>query len=213
MKFPSHRWLAPALGLMLLTAVFTLSARFLPRRVDPCADPGRLLDPVALDASSRPFEGQTWRPLVGGRGMRKGELGSRRGRFASYEFLIRRDWGLPLDFQNPGKGLPHHVEADRLELRHIEEDGASLPVHYAFQVIGGATHFALYVFFYDGSPVAGMFTTRLRHLVDELVHGSRPATLFLIAGRSDPLSLEENEARAQSWIRAAWHHYRNACNL
>ncbi len=211
MKLISGRWVAPALAMIAVTAAVTVASAVWPREVDPCIDPYRLLDPMKIDATSRPLPGHEWRPVRNGRGLRKGEVGRSRSRAGVLGFLMLRDWGVPLELQNPGYAVPSDIEADHMELRWVEEGETRLPVHYVSQSMGDVTLFAMYTYVYDGRPVTGVFSTRVRHLIDELLNGSRPITLFAITATVRFQNLEQIEGRAERWIRSAWQNYEAAC--
>jgi hypothetical protein len=207
------RLLWPALGLLAVTALFTVGGELAPRHVDRCADSELLLDPLAIDPASVPAKETEWRPLEAGRGIRKGTIPASHRDEPELGFLLFRSWGLPVTMQNPAKSIPGRLEADRMQLRWIDVDGQRVPVRFEDQTARNMVHFAMYTFAYDGRPVASAFSTRMRSIFDELLHGSRPITLMAVSARTSRFRQEDVEARAEAWLRAAWSHYRDACGL
>lgn len=202
-----------ALVLLVLTGLVTVGSALAPRRVDPCADPERMLDPLAIDPRSEPLADSEWKPLSDGEGVRKGTIPSGRAKGPEFRFMLQRVWGLPNHLQNPAKAISGRLEADRIEERWIEVDGLRIPVQVADQTARNTSYFAMYTYAYDGRPVEGVFGTRVLSLLHELWNGSRPVTLMGISGRVSQFQLDKAEARAEEWLRAAWTHYLDACAI
>jgi hypothetical protein len=204
---------AAAIPLLAVVAVATVGSELAPRRVDPCADPTRLLDPTAIDSRSVPTKEAEWGAVESGKGVRKGRIESDDPRDATLIFMLYRNWGLPIAMQNPGQSIPGNLEADRIRVRQVDVGGGTIPVQVADQTSHNVSHFAMYTFAYDGRAVTSAFRTRMGSILDEFVDGSPPITVMAISARTRLLDHERAEARAEEWMRAAWSHYLDACGF
>ena len=123
-----------------------------------------------------------------------------------------RAWGLPGRFLQPIP--PGRLEPDRNELVYLTVGDREIPVHKVSQQIESETRFAHYIFVYDGEPVLGAFSTRVKSAVRELLTGARPITVLRIVGRAGSrLSLQPMEEHSQQWLTAAWKHYERSCHI
>ncbi|MGH0038529.1 MAG: hypothetical protein ACQGVK_26130 [Myxococcota bacterium] len=209
----SHAILAPLLVLLGVVGAVTYQAEVAPRHVDRCADVTRALDPTAIDPRSIPGSDDEWRPVVEGRGVRKGTIPAEEKGELEMGFLVQRTWGLPTQLLNPAKAIPGRLEADRIRLRPVEVGGREIPVHFADQTARNMVHFAMYTYAYDGRAVESAFGTRFGSIFDELLNGSRPITVLAVATRVEQFRQAKGEAQAEEWIRKAWTNYQRACGF
>lgn len=207
----SGRFARPLVAVLAVSVIPIVLSVMAPKRIDECANPARLLDPLEIDATSKPTSGETWHE---GRRRNRvtGTIPPKSRRESFLEFSIMRAWGLPGRFLQP---IPvGRLEPDRKELVWVESGGRQIPIHKVSQQIESETRFAHYIFVYDGEPVLGAFTTRVRSALRELLTGARPITVLRIVGRAGSrLSLKPMEESSQEWLSAAWQHYEASCRF
>lgn len=211
MSAMSSRFARPLVVVLAIAAVPIVLSVVAPRRVDDCVNPARLLDPRLIDETSRPLPDEPWYEARS-KDRVNGTIPPKSRRESFLEFSIMRGWGLPGRFLQP---IPvGRLEPDRKEILWVESGGREIPIHKVSQQIESETRFAHYMFVYDGEPVLGAFTSRVRSAVHELLTGGRPITVLRIVGRAGSrLSLKPMETRAEEWLAAAWEHYEESCRL
>jgi hypothetical protein len=208
----SARFTGAIAALALLAGAVAWQAELAPRRIEACADPIALLDPLAIDPGSAPPSDRTW-AADRTRGRVSGVLPGEDPRDADLDFLVLRTWGLPQGIQNPSLYLPGRLEPDRLAKRRLAADGGEIPVFEAMQEVERRAHFASYFYAYGDRAVTSPGFERLLRAPGELVRGSRPITLFAVSGRVSRFELARARERADRWLASAWQHYRRACGF
>ena len=70
---------------------------------------------------------------------------------------------------------------------------------------------ALYMFAYGQEPVVHPLSAQMRSAIPQIFGGTRPLTLFLVAGEVPRLRMKAMQQRGHAWLVAAWRHYQKAC--
>ncbi|MDJ0868229.1 MAG: hypothetical protein QNK03_19135 [Myxococcota bacterium] len=113
--------------------------------------------------------------------------------------------------ERPSSLVEPQIEAERQNVDEIEVDGRTLPIRMVYDETGARKRLVAFLFVYAGEPVARPLVAQLRSGFSQLLHGTRPLTLFLISGGTAPWNLPKLEERARDWLAAAWRHYEATC--
>jgi hypothetical protein len=70
---------------------------------------------------------------------------------------------------------------------------------------------ASYLFVYRNQPVEHPLLAQLASAPAQILGGSRPLALLIVAGAVPPDRRPEARERAQRWLVAAWRHYADSC--
>ena len=209
----ARRYCAGALAGLAIAVLAVALHRATAARFDPCADPAQLahLDAFGAQYSVRDDAGgePATPSAAGGRGSCLPSF--RRGvpcRSASSGWTRRIG-----SFSSLGKiVLQPALPEDRKELRALRVGPDVLPVH---RVFGGAAgpvpRIARYFFVHGARPVAHPLPSGWKTLWDQLVRGTEPVSLFMVAGVARPAAASALDDRADDWLAAAWTDYRRAC--
>ena len=206
----ARRYCAAALAGLAIAVLAVALHRATAARFDPCADPAQLthLDAFGAQYSIRdpggsPLPHPLWvdgklPPVVP------------KGRPLSFRF-VRMDaphrFYLGFDKILLQPALPE----DRKELRALRVGSDVLPVHRVFGGAAGPVRIARYFFVHGARPVAHPFPSGWKAVWDQLVRGTEPVSLFMVAGVARPAAASALDDRADDWLAAAWTDYRRAC--
>jgi hypothetical protein len=204
----ARRYCAAALAGLAIAVLTVAVHRETAARFDPCADPAQLthLDAFGAQYSIR-HDGAAPHPL-----WVDGNLPPAvpNGRPLSFRF-VRMDapdrFYLGFDRILLQPPLPE----DRKELRALRVGSDMLPVHRVVGGSSGPVRIARYFFVHGARPVAHPFPSGLKTVWDQLVRGTQPVSLFMVAGVGKSAALSAIEDSAEAWLAAAWTDYRRAC--
>jgi len=206
---PSGRYASVLAAIVLLFMLPVVWNRFEPPRVDDCADPDRLRDVAALDGVRSAVE--RWDKHDDGIVQWSQVELEAEGREVRLRGVIIRSYR-PADlYTRPPSHLLRRFEAEQREVVEIRSGGETLPVQTLSDGTAGSNAMASYLFVYAGAPVTHPFWTALAHAPAQVLEGTRPLTLIMVAGELGRAQRPAVRRRAERFIEAAWRHYRAAC--
>lgn len=132
-------------------------------------------------------------------------------RDSSMIFTIVRTFGLPNGLLQPAAALPGEREPDEVEAGSVEVDGATIPIHYAYEQLSEAVRMTVYFMTLEGRPITSALGARLRGASEGLASGRWPITLFVASTLSHPSQTERTKLRMDDWVRRAFRHYHAVC--
>jgi hypothetical protein len=104
------------------------------------------------------------------------------------------------------------LQPEALALRELAVDGATVPVHLAWDhTQPGVSRLVAWTFVFDGEPVARPFAAQLSHAADLALGGPRPLTLVSIAAFAERPRAVQVEEAALAWLADAWRFIHAAC--
>lgn len=115
--------------------------------------------------------------------------------------------------EQPTRFLRVPMDPESTIVRHFEDGGRSVPIHFSVAHFGGALRIAASLYVYDGEPVEALLPLQLRSAAAQLVRGRRPITLFQVHGFGLPSARSEVEQRQVAWLLSAWSAYQRVCRL
>lgn len=175
------------------------------RSWDDCRDPTALRDAQAIPGSSDVVEDRTQ--------YRGSIFQDTEGDIAGtgLRFAVFRSW-FPEDLiRSPLRSVHPPMIAEATATSWVDAAGTRLPVHRTTNHQAGSRYFATWFFVYDGQPVQRVLPRQIATLGPQVLHGSRPVTLFLVWGRLDDGDGASDLETAVGWLAAAWSHYARVC--
>lgn len=203
----SDRFALPLTLLLLAAALPILAVEARPRHRDPC------LSPEALRVASS-IPGAVW----GGERMEERServvqwsIGTvRTGLPEPLEFHVIRGYREPRLYMRPIALMDLRMEPERHEVLHLPVGGGTLPVHLVRDDTLHPGRFALYLFAYGTEPVEHPFVAQLGGAFDDLLHGNRLLTVWMVGGL-DRRGGGPGQERGEAWIAEAWQHFESSC--
>lgn len=206
------RTLQLVVALLLAIAAVPIGYATLSRtRWESCGDPGALGDPAAIAGSAPEAQSPPGRLMDGTFLYRRGELSQRTVAGGELAYVVVRSDNATLVFADPTRPLTRTLDPDRVEMRQLEVDGVSVPVHVQSQELARHVHLQASIFVYDGAAVTALLPLQLRTALAQLVRGTRPITQYTVHGiarRGEPGDVLDP---ARAWLEAAWRRHRSVC--
>jgi hypothetical protein len=207
---PARRFSLAALALFAIAAVPIWLHRVTGTTFDPCASPDRLrhLDAFGQSHSVREIGEQE---ALGHTLWVEGRLPDFAPRRALRFRVVRgvEPSAFYGDLRTYFYGPPPpeiHREAHALRV-----GSDVLPVHRQSEPSDRVLRLTHYFLVLGDQPVVHPLPSGLSLAVDQLVRGTQPVTLFLIAGLADAATRADFEKRADAWLTTAWLEYRSVC--
>ncbi len=194
-----------ALAVLGLAMVPTLYALLVAGRHDSCADPtamagvGSALAWQDLEDRRASSDSATIQWTHGA----DSELGVTR------RFTVVRSFDAVRLYIRPPRFLLPNFETEIQTLDWLETGSERIPVHRLYDGSGGVPHLLSYVFVYGGEPVQRPLFAQLRSSLSQLLGGTRPLTLLMVATQG--LDSDAAVAQANAWLDETWRYYRAAC--
>jgi len=98
------------------------------------------------------------------------------------------------------------------ELRPIEVDGTTLPVHWSRFDMDGEGHLEAWTFAMGDEPLRHPFGAWAGHAWTRLFGGNQPLTVMIASAVARPENMENLEETAEGWFVSAWKQLRAACD-
>lgn len=180
------------------------------RRWDDCRDPERLMDTSEIPGS---IPGPPYTEAMLDRVFARsdGELSHHpAGGSKLLYWLVRSDDAF-LIHSEPTRPLKLPLDPDRVEVRRERFGDDTVPVHFAQEPVGAYLHIAAYVLVYDGRPIERLLPIQIETSLAQLLHGTRPITLYIVDGIAPKDRPETVTGPATTWLRSAWLRHRAVC--
>ena len=208
----SNRHVAALIALLLLALAPVAVNSYAGRQSDTCADA------VALEALPTPAGGSSWKDSrdLHGSGVflwKEAEADAEdEGRDALRFRMVRSVNPLEMTL------MPHaYVGAQNQFYTHdvvwIDSEGGRIPVHTRRAETSGMIRTMAYLFVVDGRPVVEPMRAAAEGILERLLQGPRPGTLYWASGSSLPAAGPEMERRASEWVEEAWQRHRHVCGV
>jgi hypothetical protein len=181
-------------------------------QADECQDAAALHD-VSRIEGSRPGEDRRSRRKPHRIQSSTGHVDSGVSGIAPLEFHVVRSFDPRRIYVHPHAMLERRFEPDDSQIEWLVDGGERIPVRRleASDPLRGSLRRAFLLYVYDGRPVEDPFLAQLRGAVPQVLGGTRPLTLFLIAGDATPDQIGRVEDRARQWLSSAWRFYERTC--
>jgi hypothetical protein len=142
-----------------------------------------------------------------------GLVDSEASEIAPLEFHVVRSFDPRRIYVHPHALLGRRFEPDASQIEWLADGHERIPVRRleASDPLRGLLRRAFLLYVYDGRPVEDPFLAQLRGALPQVLEGTRPLTLFLVAGDATPDQIDEVETRARQWLSAAWRFYERTC--
>jgi hypothetical protein len=206
----SGRFAPPLLLLLCLAAIPIVRHTYLGDSRDDCADPQALYDAIRIEgvAEAREIE----RLHRGARfQVTLGRLEKQPGRIPPPRFYILRSFSPSEFYMQPTYHLRGMFEADRYELEWIDAGEGPIPIQWQMGYTEGRSRAVGLVYVFGSRPVENPFRAQLHTVLDQLLHGTRPLTLFLASGYVPSERAELFRDPAREFFAAAWRYYKSVC--
>lgn len=138
------------------------------------------------------------------------ELPGKWSRKLSYR--ISRTYNLNAYYFVPIDNFTNMMPEDELEVRTLDVDGTSLPIHLRLDESERESIVTAYMYFIGGKPVRSPFLGSLAQSFDQLRNGLQPLTMILITGHMPFAEMQGNREAMLDWMRDAWLQYDATCN-
>ena len=190
-----------------LAAMFTIE---LTPDGDECADEAALLNGRSIDRRTVLItEGVRGTDLS--RARLTGRVPAEKGDEAPLVYTVTRSYGLRALLFAPAIALPGAGEPDVVERAELDVEGASLPLHYAYERYSKLLRLTAYFMTHRSRGIESPLWTLIADSPVALTLGRSPITLFAVSTDTGPRGRGDAERRIEEWIRVAWRHYRTTC--
>ena len=208
----SKRYQPHLVLLMFLTVIPIAIHSYAKIRSDDCVDLKRLGNEAGFSTPT-PARSKSLLSLYDAEQFWEGDI-KLQSAGTSLKYVVIRAYNAKRLYHRPEQRYSKETEPVSRGIEWASIDGDRIPIHRVFRAASGArkeVYVIAYLLIYEGDTVENPYIAQLLHAPSQLIHGSRPMTLFMVFGLVGASDFKLAEDRAREWLVSAWQRYQEAC--